>query len=475
MIKALAVAAAAAFALSAGFLSASVAPAAHVRDTGGCAAARAAASAYARSIPAARRAYFKRHRKAADRARFTRAQAKRLAALRRAATRACTTTTTTATTTTTTVTTTTTTPPTPTGCSPTLAAGPFQSEGGTVDPFFHPAAKGELKAVMLFVDFPDAATNETTQSLYDLLAPGAQWYADASYGRMTLAITPVHTWYRMPKASTDYGFARGLTFETQKAYITDAVHAADATVDFSQYQIVYVVSDRNPGITFSPAYHAGKGSGILVDGTELRWGVTFGNDIRSARWGSHVLVHETGHVLGLPDLYDANFDASDYHAQFKFVGGWSVMSWVEPGGQFFAWEKWHLGWLDPSQIRCVDAKTTLEATVTPLEAAGGVKMIVAKTSDSTAYVVEVRKPNASESFCDEGVLVYTVDSTIASARGPVQVKTAHTGADAAKVALCSRLYDATLHAGQPYEDTAVKVEALSAQADGSYTVRISLK
>jgi M6 family metalloprotease-like protein len=279
----------------------------------------------------------------------------------------------------------------------------------------------------------------------------------------------------MPKASTDYSFARGFSFDLQRAYIDDAVRAADSTVDFSAYNVIYVVSARNPGITFSPAYHAGKGSGVSVDGTELRWGVTFGNDIRNARWGSNVLVHETGHVLGLPDLYDFTFDPNDYHAQFKFAGGWSLMSWVEPGGQFFAWEKWHLGWLDPAQIRCVDAKSTLETTLTPLESAGGVKMAVAKTGASTAYVVEVRKPSATESFCDEGVLVYTVDSSVATGRGPVQVKTAHTGGDTTKASRCSRLYDAPLHAGQSFEDAAVKVEALAVQADGSYAVRIALK
>jgi M6 family metalloprotease-like protein len=467
------IALAAAAILAGGFFGASLAPAAHEHGANPCSTARAALAAYSHSIPAARRAYFKKHTQHRQRAAFVRRQVQKLAALKRAVAIACTPVP--VTTITSPPATTTVAPPSGAPCSPNLTQGGFQSEGGTVDPFFHPAAQGDLKAVMLFVDFPDAGTTETTQSLYDLLAPSSQWYSDASYGHMSLSITPVNTWYRMPRASTDYGFARGLTFDTQKAYIADAVHAADADIDFSKYQLIYVVSARNPGITFSPAYHAGKGSGISVDGTELRWGVTFGNDIRDKRWGFHVLVHETGHVLGLPDLYDLNFDPNDYHAQFKFAGGWSVMSWVEPAGQFFAWEKWHLGWIDPAQVRCVDPKGTLETTISPLETTGGVKLAVAKTSPSTTYVVEVRKANNFESFCDEGVLVYTVDSMIPSGRGPVQIKSPHAGTDAAKLALCSRLYDAPLHVGQSYEDAAVKVEALATGADGSYAVRVNLK
>ena len=95
---------------------------------------------------------------------------------------------------------------------------------------------GEIKMLFLFVDFPDAPANEDAQQLYQSLVPFSQgWFDEVSYGKLRLTVTPVFRWFRMPKVSTTYSFARGLTFDLHKQYIGDAVAAADASIDFSQY------------------------------------------------------------------------------------------------------------------------------------------------------------------------------------------------------------------------------------------------
>ncbi len=44
-------------------------------------------------------------------------------------------------------------------------------------------------------------------------APGAaQWFTTSSYGRLTLDVTPVRRFFRMPQPSSAYGFQRGLSF-----------------------------------------------------------------------------------------------------------------------------------------------------------------------------------------------------------------------------------------------------------------------
>ncbi len=47
---------------------------------------------------------------------------------------------------------------------------------------------------------------------------------------VTLRISTVDKWFMMPHASTSYGFQRGLTYQTHKDYIADAIAAADNEV-----------------------------------------------------------------------------------------------------------------------------------------------------------------------------------------------------------------------------------------------------
>src|SRR5262249_54045781 len=155
-------------------------------------------------------------------------------------------------------------------------------------------------------------------------------------------------------------------------------------VDFSKYQLVYVVATKNAtAINYSPAFDAPRvpADGIQADGTVIYGGATFGTDIyANARTGWRVLAHETGQTVGLPDYYDIpGFAPSNYQHQFHYVGGWSIMSWVEPGAESFAWDKYRLAWIDPPQIRCLDAAGSLTETLTPVEKPGGLKMLVAKT------------------------------------------------------------------------------------------------
>ena len=168
---------------------------------------------------------------------------------------------------------------------------------------------------------------------------------------------------------------------------------------------------KGTSVERSPAFQAYPGSGIEADGTELRYGATFFQDTRSdARYAANVLIHETGHILGLPDLYDVPNPV--FWTLFRFSGGWDMMSWNEPGGHFLAWEKWKLGWLDPSQLTCLDGPGELTTTITPLERAGGLKAIVVPMGISSAYLVEARKRIGEDTrLCEDGVLIYSVDAS----------------------------------------------------------------
>jgi len=162
---------------------------------------------------------------------------------------------------------------------------------------------------------------------------------------------------------------------------------------------------------------------------------------------------------------------------FRDAGGWDIMSWTKPAAHFLAWHKWKLGWLDASQILCLNAGQ-LEETITPLEVSGGVKAIAVLTSASTAYVVEVRQLMGQDSrLCDKGVLVYTVDAAARSGYQPIVVKPAQQGSDREQINKCGPLYDATLDLG-PGEVSKFEVpgrltvEVLST-SEGAYRVRVT--
>ena len=296
-------------------------------------------------------------------------------------------------------------------------------EAGKIDFDYYPRPIGTVKALMIFVDFPDApaAASSTTEASRANLADGPkEWLETSSYGKLRLEITAIPGWFRMPHASTSYGWDRGLTAEAHAAYIQDAVDAADAAVNFAGYQIYYIVPNPEAeAISFSPAFVFGPDMGIEADGAPIGFGSTFGQD--AWEWGYGVLVHETGHTFGLPDLY------GEEGVTHRFVAGWDVMGDIDGHSpDHLAWFKWQLGWLTDSQVTCINATGTEDAVITPLETVGGRKAVILRTGARRVTVAEFRTLNGvDEAACSSGILVYTINTAVASLEGPVVVRDGH--------------------------------------------------
>jgi M6 family metalloprotease-like protein len=346
----------------------------------------------------------------------------------------------------------------------------WTDEGHDTDYSVFQRPVGTIRVGMIFVDFPDAPATESPADDAAQLTPGADWVWNASYGKVWLAITQQQRWVRMPRNSTDYGFARGLGHEAHEAYLRDAVTAADPNVDFSQYDMVYVVATRNAAaISFTPTYVYDPGTaGVVADGTRIKWAVTFGQDMW--HWGPKLVAHETAHSFGLPDLYA--FDTgTDGHG---FVGGWDVMGLV--GGkapQYFGWESWKLGWTDDSQVYCQASAGSGTVYLTAVEYGSGTKMAVVRTGPTTAYVVESRRAvQADTAACSTGALVYKVDTSVRTGYGPIRVMDAKPSATPASG--CRPLDDAPYWAGESFTDSAagVRIDVLSADGYGE-TVRVT--
>lgn len=348
----------------------------------------------------------------------------------------------------------------------------FLGEGPT-DPRNHPEPLGTLKAVMLFANFPDGERDKSMQELHQLLVPGAvEYFERSSYGKFHLKVDAHFQWYDLAKASTDPGYDCS-RHDSHKAYVAEVMSAADEEVDFSEYSLVYVVANKAPGTFNSPTLHAPKGGGIQADEHEIRHAVTFGNDIRGKDWGWQTLVHETGHVLGLPDLYSYDSTKGVYKTVHKFTGSWDPMGFQPPASHFLAWHKFKLSWLEEKHFAVVQEAGVRTLELSHIETDEGVKALVLPISATQAYVAEVRHLGEGRSV--PGVLVYKVSIDVPSGRGPIEIMPAVPDDDGRHAELARKyiaLYDALYFEGGTFEDTQhkIRLEVMS-RSDAGYCVK----
>ncbi len=276
-------------------------------------------------------------------------------------------------------------------CTPPVLGGGVGE--GLNDPMQFPPTVGELRTVMLFADFADFRGTDDPRMVYEEFVPRAvEWYRNVSYGRLQLVVTPLFRWLTLRGTVADYA-APGGRFGLARAAVEEAVAAADDEVDFSRVRALYLVLPYELVGTFGPIGALILTEPLRVDGAEIRIRtVLFARSVLGE--APYYLVHETGHMLGLPHV----------------SGAWDVMaSPLHPRG-LFAWHRWKLGWLDRAQIACFADERRVEARLTPLERAGGMKAIILRRG-RYAYVAEVREPVAGRGggVCKGGVLIYEVE------------------------------------------------------------------
>lgn len=343
----------------------------------------------------------------------------------------------------------------------------------------YPRPVHALDAALIFLSFPDSRPVTTLAQLTaDHFPATTRFFQRASYGKFTLRPHPQPHWIQMPHASDWYGIRRDWDNGRRGDYLRDAIAAADPTVDFSRYDLVYLIADPDaPGVDSDATKVVNFDRPLHADGTDIRRLVTVFEQHPPDR---NVLAHETGHVFDLPDLYHRPDDGKgDWDT---YVGDWDVM-----GSQFglapdlFGWHKWKLGWLDRREVVCVQSSrdVTLEpiAAMPARGASVGTRLAVVRTGEDSAVGIEARSATGNDSTtCTEGILLYRIHAETPSGGGPVEVIDTHPDTDACwDRSVYPPLADAPLRLGETYSVPGghTRIEVADRTPSGAWTIRIT--
>jgi immune inhibitor A len=204
-------------------------------------------------------------------------------------------------------------------------------------------------------------SNRDIDSIFNPTGSMTDYYLENSYGQFYIK-GDIYGWYRMPQTYDYYvGNDDGMT--GGRILATHAVDAAENDgVDFSKYD-----HDNDGKCDGVIIIHAGRGAEEGVYGIwSHKWdlssprnydGVLISSytmnpeEYRSSLSPIGVFCHEYGHFLGLPDLYDV-----DYNPGSSGLGYWSLMAAGNQRGDskkpthLDAWSKSRVGFLDLIEV-----------------------------------------------------------------------------------------------------------------------------
>jgi M6 family metalloprotease-like protein len=304
-------------------------------------------------------------------------------------------------------------------------------------------AIGTYNLIVILVEFTDETHYfSSSQVETNALTALNDYYNEVSYGLVQVDgdTTP---WLDLGQNRANYVDGTVYPSDPKFDLLEDAVALADSIVDFSSYNGVTIIHagqgqelSHDPLDYWSSEWFSSGGSPILMtnEGPIYRASVSPEESTPGQPSYVGVLAHEFGHDLGLPDLYDIDYEE-------EFVGHWGLMgagSWNGPMGvgeepaHIMGYGKAKLGWINGSRL--VDVISDLTTVIEPLEiVTTGVQLVRINITSEQYFLIEVRRRIGYDASLpgsgagSEGVLVTYVDETIESGHGIVKVIDAHPG------------------------------------------------
>lgn len=289
--------------------------------------------------------------------------------------------------------------------------------------------EGQWNLLLILIHYPDQQPRFEPADFDAMMnEPGYRgtgsfndYYQDLSYGRYG-TVSVVTQWVEAERPHDEYGYNQG--FQVARSLVVEAVQAVDEEVDFTQFDnsgngrvdallIVHSGSGAEEGDQSNIWSHRWGlgGQSLELDGVEID-DYTMQPEVQGGGQAAiGVYVHEFGHNLGLPDLYDTDYSSSG-------LGTWCVMSGGSWGGDaggsaavpvsFSAFCRMSLGWatLREPEIELLDhplPASWLSDEIVRLSLPGTEQYFLAENRRRVGW--DRHQPG-------EGLMVYHVDPTV---------------------------------------------------------------
>jgi M6 family metalloprotease-like protein len=320
------------------------------------------------------------------------------------------------------------------------------------------AVNGPQQTIVIAVQFPDRGNGTSRTQILTMLSNLNNYYNEDSYGTVSfqtgMTPGPGSAWYTLPSSMTYYGAD---TVSSDNQLVSDSLQAAyNAGVDLGAYKFAIVVHAGNDEAMTHVAsdIHSFTIPGYVFNPAPLR-SYKISTSVVAESDPTGVFCHESGHLLGLPDLYDltGQLDPSN-----NFLGYWEIMALGEwnpntgnplqpkPGtypSHHSIWSKIQLGFVPSSRVAIVQPGQSANITLQNIESRAtgnqSVKIPIAANQDGslTYYLVEMRAKIGTydqylpfpSNYPGAGILIYKVNESIATGHGSVRLIDAHPGGD----------------------------------------------
>lgn len=307
-------------------------------------------------------------------------------------------------------------------------------------------SSGEQRSLVILVNFSDCAftTVDDPQAFYTRMlneegftySNGANgsardYYIASSFGQYypTFDVAGPVT---LSQSYAYYGAndSEGYEYNSRLAsMVEEACTLVDDEVDFSQYDsnndgVVdnifffyagYGEADSYKKNTIWPhsAYYMDDfGGRLALDGKYIN-SYACTNEINANNEqtaGIGTFVHEYGHVLGLPDLYDVNYSSATFTpGYFDLMDGGEYNNNGHTPPLFSAWERGEMGWLDFIELSSA-ADTTMLSLLELSNSNMAYRVSVDGTDGNEYYVLENRQKKGWDAYLPgHGMLMWHID------------------------------------------------------------------